>query len=125
MNRFAALTAATAIILSRSAQRANDIAPAYVSPVAYSTCCCPQISEEAARLSAHAAQAAGVQNSKATGDAVATGVGAVLFWPAPFFIKGNSTTAAEVASLKGQMQAVEEASIQKKCDITFRATPPA
>lgn len=92
--------------------------------MAYSTYSCAQISEEAARLSAHAAQADGGQNSKATGDAVATGVGAVLFWLALFFIRGDSTTAAEVASLNGQMQAVEEVGIQKKFNITFRATPP-
>ena len=88
MNKFVA--AAAGMLLTGCAQSANDIAPAYVSPVAYSSFTCAQISEEAARLSARAAQAAGVQNSKATGDAVATGVSVVLFWPALFFIKGDS-----------------------------------
>jgi hypothetical protein len=52
--------------------------------------------------------------------AVATGVGVVLFRPALFFIKGDSTTAAEVARLKGEMDPIEQASIQKKCGIEFR-----
>jgi hypothetical protein len=112
------------MILSGCAQSANDIAPAYVSPIAYSSYTCSQISEEAARLSARAAEATGVQNSKATGDAVATGA-AIIFWPALLFIKGDSTTGAELARLKGEMQAIEDASIQKKCNISFRATPPA
>lgn len=62
----------------------------------------------------------GAQDSKATGDAVATGVGIVLFWPALFFIKGDSTTAAELARLKGEMEAIEQTSIKKNCGITFK-----
>lgn len=69
--------------------------------------------------------AAGVQDSKATNDAVATGVGVVLFFPVLFFIKGDSTTGAELARLKGEMEAIEQASIQKGCKIEFRPSPPA
>ena len=71
-------------------------------------------------MSAHAASAAGVQNSKATGDAVATTVAVVVFWPALFFIKGDGASAAEVSRLKGEMSAIEQASIQKNCGIAFQ-----
>jgi hypothetical protein len=111
---------AAAATLTGCASRSENIAAAYVSPISYQNWSCPQISEEAARLSSRAAQVAGVQDSKATGDAVATGVGVVLFWPALFFIKGDSTTAAELARLKGEMEAIEQVSIQKRCGIQFR-----
>jgi hypothetical protein len=39
---------------------------------------------------------------------------------AAFFLKVDGSTAAELASLKGQMDAIEEANIQKKCGIEFR-----
>jgi hypothetical protein len=65
----------------------------------------------------------GSQDAKARNDAVATGVGLVLFWPALFFIKGDSTTAAEVSRLKGEMEAIEQASVRKECGIQFRRGP--
>ena len=61
-----------------------------------------------------------MQEKKATNDAVAVGVGVVLFWPALFFIKGNGATEAEVANLKGHMEAIEQASVQKKCGFEFQ-----
>jgi hypothetical protein len=76
--------AASTLILNGCAQRAENIAPAYVSPNNYQTYSCGQLQEEAARVSARVVQLAGVQDSKATSDAVATGVGVVLFWPALF-----------------------------------------
>jgi hypothetical protein len=76
-------------------------------------------------VSARAAAASGAQNQKANNDAIATGVGAVLFWPALFLIKGDATSAQEVAQLKGDMDAIEQADIQKRCGIEFKrvATP--
>jgi outer membrane murein-binding lipoprotein Lpp len=113
-------TAVSAIAVAGCASRSENIAAAYVSPTSYASFKCDQIREEASRLSARAAQVAGAQDSKATNDAVATGVGVVLFWPALFFIKGDSTTAAELSRLKGEMEAIEQASIQKRCGVTFQ-----
>ena len=102
------------------ASRADNIPAAYVSPVMYQGYSCEQLREEAARVSQRAALASGAQNSKATGDAVATGVAVVLFWPAAFFIKGDGANAQEIAQLKGDMEAIEEANIRKKCGFEFK-----
>ena len=118
MNRFPILFLAAA--LSGCASKAENIGASYVSPMTYDSWSCQQISQEAARVSARAAQLSGAQDSKATGDAIATGVGVVLFWPALFFIKGDSTTAADLARLKGEMEAIEQVSIRKSCNIKFR-----
>jgi hypothetical protein len=48
-----------------------------------------------------------------------TTVGAVVFWPALFALKGDGNNAAELARLKGDVEAVEAESIAKKCGITF------
>ena len=71
------------------------------------------------RISAKAAEAAGVQDNKANGDAVATGVALVLFWPAAFFVKGNGATGAEVAHLKGEMDAIEEEAYARSVGSNF------
>ena len=91
----------------------------YVSPNQYAAYTCAQLQDEAQRISQHAIQVAGIQDSKATSDAIATGVGAVVFWPALFFIKGEGTSAPELARLKGEKEAIEQASIMKRCGIAF------
>lgn len=51
-----------------------------------------------------------------------TTVSLVLFWPAAFFMKGDGADAAEVARLKGEMQAIERVNSVKKCGIVFAAS---
>ena len=116
----ALLIALAAGTLAGCSSGADDIGPAYISPVVYSNYSCEQISQEMARVSSAAARAAGVQDQKSSQDAVATGVAVVLFWPAAFLVSGgDGQNAAELAKLRGQKEALETASIQKKCGITF------
>ena len=109
-------------LLAGCASSAEDIKASYVSPVAYQGYTCDQLSQEARRVSAHAAQASGEQDSKRTSDTVATTAAVVVFWPALFLMKGDGANAAELARLKGEMDAIEESSIQKKCQIAFSKT---
>lgn len=106
------------------AQKAESITPTYVSPLAYQSHSCKQIVQEASRVSNKVGEISGVQNKKASDDAVATGVALVLFWPAAFFIKGDKQTAAELGRLKGELEALEQTSIQKNCGIVFERPAP-
>lgn len=115
---------ALALGVAGCASSSKEITATYVSPVLYQHLSCDQLSLEAARVSAKAAEVAGVQDQKASGDAVKTGVGIVLFWPTLFFIKGDGATAAELGRLRGEMDAIEQASIAKNCGIQFQKTEP-
>jgi hypothetical protein len=115
---------AGAVLLAACAKDANQVGATYVSPVLYDSYTCPQLAEEAQRVSSRAAQSSGVQDQKATNDKVAMGVGLVVFWPALLFTKGNDENTAELARLKGQMEAIEQASIKKRCGISFQHAPP-
>ena len=115
---------AAASVLTGCASRSGDIAEAYVSPLQYQGLSCAQLSQEAARVSARAAVASGAQDQSATNDTVATTAAVILFWPAAFLIKGNGANAQEVAQLKGDMDAIEQANIQKKCGIQFNKAAP-
>jgi len=111
---------ANAVALAGCATHSADIAPSYISPMQYDAYTCPQLAEEAQRISAHAAEVSGAQDSQATKDAVATTAAVIIFWPAAFFVGGDKQTAAELARLKGEMDAIEQTSIRKKCGIQFR-----
>ena len=65
-----------------------------------------------------------MQNKKANNDTAAMAVGIVVFWPALFLTKGDGASAAEVSRLKGEMVAIEEASLAKSCGIKFDKTEP-
>ncbi|MBZ0163493.1 MAG: hypothetical protein K8H74_12355 [Notoacmeibacter sp.] len=105
--------------LQGCASKPENISASYISPLTYQNYTCDQLAQEAGRVSTRAAEMAGVQEKKATNDAVAVGVGVVLFWPALFFVKGNRATEAEFSRLKGEMEAIEKAAIQKGCNIQF------
>ncbi|MEZ5790521.1 MAG: hypothetical protein R3D34_06930 [Nitratireductor sp.] len=111
-------------MVASCAKSVDKIAAAYVSPLQYEAYDCDQLAAEGARVSRRASEVMGVQQKAAQGDAVAMGVGLVLFWPALFFIKGNGATEAEVARLKGEMETIEQVSIQKQCGIQFQRPEP-
>jgi hypothetical protein len=110
--------------LGGCASSSADITPAYVSPVAYQSYTCQQLALEAQAISTRAATLSGAQDSQRTKDGWATAAAVVVFWPAAFLVGGDKQTAAELAQMKGQMVAVEQASIAKKCNIQFQGERP-
>lgn len=119
MNKTITATMALAAALSSCASKPKDIEAAYVSSTLYESLSCDRLREEATTVSSRAISASGVQQKKADNDAVAVGVGLVIFWPALFFAKGDGASAAEVSRLKGEMKAIETASIKNNCGIRF------
>jgi hypothetical protein len=110
--------------LGGCASSSAEITPAYISPVAYQNYTCQQLALEAQSLSTRAASLSGVQDSQRTKDQWSTAAAVVIFWPAAFFVGGDKQAAAELAQMKGQMVAVEQASIVKNCNIKFQGKPP-
>lgn len=118
--QFTALAVSLSLTAAGCARRSQDVAAAYVSPTAYSSYSCRELSAEAQRVGTAAAAASGAQDSQRTKDVVPTTAAVVVFWPAAFFVGGDNTQTAELARLKGQMQAIEGASVQRKCGISFQ-----
>ena len=114
----------TALSLAGCASKAADVTPTYVSPIQYQAFTCPQLAAEAQRVSAAAVAASGAQDSQHTKDAMATTAAIIIFWPAAFLVQGDKNNAAQLAQLKGQMDAIQEESIVKNCGIQFQQAPP-
>ncbi|HTK85871.1 MAG TPA: hypothetical protein VL625_12380 [Patescibacteria group bacterium] len=117
MNFRSIVTAAcVAALLTGCAEHADKIQGTYVSPVEYQDMSCKQIRREMMRVSRKVNEIAGVQDRQASNDEAAMGVGLILFWPALFFLAGHDQH-TQLADLKGQYDALEEAAIQKNCDV--------
>lgn len=114
-----------AALLVGCASSSQDISATYVSPVMYQNYTCQQLAMEAQAVSARAATLSGAQDSQRTKDTVATTAAVIIFWPAAFLVGGDKQTAAELGQMKGQLNAIEQASIMKKCNIQFQGKPPA
>jgi outer membrane murein-binding lipoprotein Lpp len=114
-----------ALLVAGCASKSSDITASYVSPITYQNHTCQQLAMEAQAVSARAAQVSGAQDQKRTNDQIATGVAIVVFWPAAFLVGGDGPMAAELANLKGQMVAIEQASIHKQCAISFQRSAEA
>lgn len=120
MDRLIAL-ALVALALAGCASSADSIHPAYVSSQRYTGLTCAQLIDAAEDVSDHAAQLAGVQDKKATRDALKTGAALVIFWPAAFFVQsGDGAAAVKLARLRGKKEAIEEAIEIKRCKVRFQ-----
>jgi hypothetical protein len=101
------------------AKRSENVAAAYISPLAYEQFSCRQLAEEAGRVSQRASQLSGVQDRKRTGDIITTTAAVIVFWPAAFLVSGDDAQTAELARLKGEFEAIQKVSIQKGCTTRF------
>ena len=101
-------------LLSGCATSPGRISAIYVSPLQYSSLSCEQIQQEMVRVSAKVREIAGIQQRKANKDAFALTIGLIIFWPALFFMMGGDKK-QELARLKGEYEALEQAAIRNNC----------
>ncbi len=115
----------SSFVLSACAETSQNVEAAQVSTEDYDRLSCRQITEEATRVS-QAAQAVSVkQNEAAKKDAVTKGVAWAVLGPAALLIKTNEVHSAELARLKGELNALERVSVRKTCGIVFQKEPVA
>ncbi len=98
------------------ASQPESIDAQYVSRVPYQGYNCDQLRAEADHINSKAQSLYNKLNAEADGDAAQMAVGLVLFWPALFFLEGgDGADAASYATMKGQMEAVQEVAHGKAC----------
>lgn len=103
--------------LAGCATASKDVPTAYVSPLQYQSYDCTQIAMEGQRLNARVSELGGRLDTAADHDKAIAGVGAILFWPALFALGGTKAQEAEYARLRGEHDAIEQASISKRCGV--------
>ena len=92
------------------AKSPESIAPAYVSTVNFQSWSCNQLAEEGRRLSQALAEASTQQRNARTNDTIG-----VIFLGLPVSSLSGDNIAPQIANLKGQMVAVQQAGSSKNC----------
>ena len=105
----------TFLVLAGCAKHADEIPTSYVPSVMYDSYTCKQLQMEAIRVSRRTSDLQYRIEDNAEGDDGAMALGLILFWPALFFIDGDKPETYEYARAKGEMDAIETASVQKEC----------
>lgn len=105
----------TVATVSACAQNASQVSSAYVPTSLYSSHSCSQLKAEQNRIVHQVNTLTGKQNAKAKTDAVAMGVGLVLFWPALFLLAKDAGNTEQLAQAKGNYDAIMAAGQQKGC----------
>jgi len=116
MKKLMIAASCAALMLGGCATKAANVTAQYVSPVQFSNLNCDQVREELVRISRRVREVSGQQDRKANNDALATGVGIVLFWPALFFLMTDDH-ATELGRLKGEYEALELVAKEKQCPV--------
>lgn len=116
MKKLTIAASCAALMIAGCATNSANVTAQYVSPANFSSLNCEQVREELLRVSARVRQVSGQQDRKATNDAVATGIGIIVFWPALFFLMSDDH-AAELGRLKGEYEALEHTARTKQCAV--------
>lgn len=120
MKRLALAAVTATVALAACAPKPENVQPAYTPQALYDNLSCDQIAAEAVTASNKAHDAVGQERRHRHQDQAIVATGLIVFWPALFFTHGHNTgSAANLAALKGEMEALEAASERKKCGIVF------
>ena len=98
-----------------TAQKSGDVSATRISVAPYLSMDCKSLATEQNSL-LDQARALGAQvDAEYDSDKGLEVVTWVLFWPAVFWMDGNAESAAQLSSIKGQLEAVQEAQKINKC----------
>ena len=113
---------AISVLAASCATNPYKIDAAYVSPLKYQNYDCQQIAMEMDYIGNRTTKLYQRMKSERKKDNWQMGVGLVLFWPALFALEGgDGPEASEYAQLKGDFEALRQASVQKKCELSYRS----
>ena len=112
------LSIVSILTLGACAKSTTEISPKYVSSAQYQSYDCDQIEREMIITSRRASEVGGIVDKTASDDSAQMAIGLVLFWPTLFFLDGDTPQAEEYARLRGEFEALERVSVEKKCNIS-------
>lgn len=98
-----------------SAKKAAEISPVYIPATTYSNMTCAQLAQEAEIFRQKIPQAEAAVEKHYSDQKTTEVVAWLLFAPAVFLYDSGQKEATDLAVLKGQLDAVRQAQMNKKC----------
>ena len=102
-------------LTSACASQPDKIMATPTSTTQYDRMSCRSLGAEQTRIVTSVNLLTATQKQKADNDAGIMGVGMILFWPALFFLNGDSANAPQLAVAKGQYDAIMSVRTTKGC----------
>ena len=106
-----------ALLLSGCASSSGNILAQYVPPEKYQGLTCREIGAEGERVASRVAEISGDSNASGAAWFVAPSI--VVHWPTPW-LATTEEGSAELSKLKGEFEALEQASALKRCGLSFK-----
>ena len=98
-----------------TAQKATEVQAVRIPVAPYLKMSCKELATEQSNLVREAESAGAIVDKTHDSDQALVIVSWLLFWPAAFAIEGNQDEASKLASIKGQLDAVNEAQSINEC----------
>lgn len=112
------LIALICFVTAGCATQPSDLGSTYVPVATYAEYDCKQLTAEAGHINRRLGELYASLKKKADNDAVQMGIGLILFWPTLFALEGgDGPEAVEYSRLKGEYEAIRQASVQKDCPL--------
>ena len=112
------LFAIVAAMIAGCASQPDSLETSYVSPGTYAKYDCNQLILESNNINRRLTELYASLKKKADNDTWQMGVGLILFWPTLFALEGgDGPESVEYSRLKGEHEAIQQAAVQKQCDL--------
>ena len=108
---------AVALQACTSAQKASEVSSIRVPVAPYIKMNCRELATEMSSVSTQVGMARDQVDSAYSSEKTKEAVAWILFAPAALFYEGNQKQATKLASLKGQVEAIQEAQKINKCTL--------
>jgi len=121
MNHYFKLFAVISFLIQgcSNAQQATEVNAVKYSVAPYLKMDCKSLSIELNKLYRDASISSNQVDQQYNKDKNAEVVAWVLFWPAAFALEGNQEEAAKLASIKGQIDAIQDALVINGCEVRY------
>lgn len=114
MNKIIGGVLCAALTVGACASSPEDVRSQYISPAQYASYSCSDIEQDLRQISLEVHTLSAGQRRRANQDAVATGIGIVVFWPALFLLM-RGDRADDLARMRGEYEALVTSSRRKDC----------
>jgi|1048.fasta_scaffold91041_1 hypothetical protein len=115
IKKFLTYFSITFLAACSSAKKAAEISPVYIPSTTYSNMTCSQLAQEAEVFRQRIPQAEAAVEKHYSDQKTTEVVAWLLFAPAVFLYDGGQKQSTDLAVLKGQLDAVRQAQMNKKC----------